>query len=765
MCNDAPAPPDYVGQARAQGEANKEAALQTAQLSNPNTYGPTGSQTVTWGSPYVNPSPGSTQADWQNQPLAGGLYNPAPSINNSPMNPPGYSGPTNPYQSSNNVGGGGPQPNATFNPYSGPTLIGSPDVGGEQGSGNRGQNRQDYLDAGAFQGGNNGAQQATVTQTLSPTEQAKFDKNANLDLNLLDTATSGLGRVNDMMDTPFDMSQVNDFRNPNFGDQSRGYLETNGMQDLTGIDPSQLPEQGRIDSSGFRGYQPLSNNGMTGMTGVNAGQLSQQGDLNTNQLTDYQSLNADGMQNLTGINSGNLSAQGSIDPSALNRFQSLNNRNLRGFQGVDAGSLSANGQLENLGDRQMQGTVGGQENVYNAIVERRSAEFKNQRQQAESDLIARGFTPGTEGYRSRMSEIDEQQNDFNLGARAQAGQEQQRLFNMESSARGQDFGQNAQVAQFAQQLRQQGMNEQQIEAQINNQIRGQQFNERNATSQNAMAERGQRFNEQERAAQFAQQLRAQGLNEQQVEAQVNSAMRDQQFGERAMVTDAASRERGQQFSERQQVAQFKQQLRAAGLNDQQVEAQVNRQNRTQQFTERDAMSQDAMSQRGQQFQEQERMALFQQGLRAQGLSEQQIQAQINAAMRSQQFGERATQASFDQSEKQRVSSQELNAQSANDQQRSQQIQEQAYLRQLPLNEINALRTGSQAIMPQFQSYTGANIAPPPLFDAAVARGNYDMAAYQNSPDLMGGLFSLGGAALGGPLGAKAGGFAAGLMEE
>jgi len=45
----APPPPDYAAQARAQGEANKDAAYQTTVLSNPNIYTPTGSQTTTWG--------------------------------------------------------------------------------------------------------------------------------------------------------------------------------------------------------------------------------------------------------------------------------------------------------------------------------------------------------------------------------------------------------------------------------------------------------------------------------------------------------------------------------------------------------------------------------------------------------------------------------------------------------------------------------------------------------------------------------------------
>lgn len=43
-----PAPPDYAGAAQAQGAANVDAARLSGKLSNPNIYGPLGSQTVTY---------------------------------------------------------------------------------------------------------------------------------------------------------------------------------------------------------------------------------------------------------------------------------------------------------------------------------------------------------------------------------------------------------------------------------------------------------------------------------------------------------------------------------------------------------------------------------------------------------------------------------------------------------------------------------------------------------------------------------------------
>lgn len=90
--------------------------------------------------------------------------------------------------------------------------------------------------------------------------------------------------------------------------------------------------------------------------------------------------------------------------------------------------------------------------------------------------------------------------------------------------------------------------------------------------------------------------------------------------------------------------------------------------------------------------------------------------------------------------------------------RPQAIQEESFLRNIPLNELNALRSGSQVSLPQFQAFSGSTAAPAPIFGATQAQGQWDANAYnqqvgqQNA--MMGGLFSLGGAALGAPTGAS-----------
>lgn len=83
--------------------------------------------------------------------------------------------------------------------------------------------------------------------------------------------------------------------------------------------------------------------------------------------------------------------------------------------------------------------------------------------------------------------------------------------------------------------------------------------------------------------------------------------------------------------------------------------------------------------------------------------------------------------------------------------RSQFINEQNYLRQQPLNELNALRTGSQVTAPQFQGLPQVNQQGVDL--AGLINNNYNQqlgvynAQMGQRNGMMGGLFQLGAAAL------------------
>lgn len=82
--------------------------------------------------------------------------------------------------------------------------------------------------------------------------------------------------------------------------------------------------------------------------------------------------------------------------------------------------------------------------------------------------------------------------------------------------------------------------------------------------------------------------------------------------------------------------------------------------------------------------------------------------------------------------------------------RRQMIQEALLNRQTPLNEISALRSGSQVQQPNFQPYAAnANVQAAPLFAGQQAQGNAAMQNYQTQSDqynaMMSGLFRLGSA--------------------
>jgi hypothetical protein len=90
-------------------------------------------------------------------------------------------------------------------------------------------------------------------------------------------------------------------------------------------------------------------------------------------------------------------------------------------------------------------------------------------------------------------------------------------------------------------------------------------------------------------------------------------------------------------------------------------------------------------------------------------------------------------------------------------------QQQDYSQQLqnynqPMNNLTALMSGSQIQTPQFQGYTGGQVAAAPIFEAAKATGAQNMGIYgqqvaANNATTQG-LFSLGGAGIGAGFGAK-----------
>jgi hypothetical protein len=98
--------------------------------------------------------------------------------------------------------------------------------------------------------------------------------------------------------------------------------------------------------------------------------------------------------------------------------------------------------------------------------------------------------------------------------------------------------------------------------------------------------------------------------------------------------------------------------------------------------------------------------------------------------------------------------------------RTRAMQEQAFLRNLPLNELNALLGGGQVQNPQFENYNTAGYVGGPDF-AGAANQQYQAALAQSNAQnagragLTSGIFGLAGSMMGGP----AGGFMGGLLGK
>lgn len=158
----------------------------------------------------------------------------------------------------------------------------------------------------------------------------------------------------------------------------------------------------------------------------------------------------------------------------------------------------------------------------------------------------------------------------------------------------------------------------------------------------------------------------------------------------------------------------------------------------------------------------------------QGFGQSLSNAQLNNAARAQQFAENAAKAQFGNSAQQQMYDQLMRSQgtqfdqnlaNANlqNQGRNQYINESNYLRNQPLNELTAIRSGAQVTSPQFSGIPQALVGNTDITGAYNNQYQGQLANYNarvaGNNALTGGLFGLGAAALGAP-----GGFLSGLFK-
>lgn len=113
----------------------------------------------------------------------------------------------------------------------------------------------------------------------------------------------------------------------------------------------------------------------------------------------------------------------------------------------------------------------------------------------------------------------------------------------------------------------------------------------------------------------------------------------------------------------------------------------------------------------------------------QGFSQAMQQAQQGNQAIAQNFGQGQAAAQAENAAQAQDINQRLQAAQFGNTASAQDLARALALRNQPLNEVTALMSGSQIQLPQFQGYTGQNVAPAPIFAGAQAQAQNAMQQY------------------------------------
>jgi hypothetical protein len=435
-----------------------------------------------------------------------------------------------------------------------------------------------------------------------------------------------------------------------------------------------------------------------------------------------------------------------------------------------------------------QGPVNAGMTAQTALLSRLSPQLQGERQQLQTQLINQGLRPGGEAYNSAMSAQMQKENDLLLQAAAQG-------ISLDQAARQQAFSEQQSRAMFANQAALSGFGAGMEQAQLYNTGLGQNLQQSLATQAAQNQAQQQAFQQRLQGGEFGREAQLASFGTQQQAQQAANQAIAQNFAQGQAAQQMQNQAIGQNFE--QALAAQQAQNAALGQNYQQAlgAAGFNREGLLQQFgmgQSAQELANQALAQNYQTTFDQARLQnealqqIFQQGATqqqmynqaaAQNFQQQVAAQQANLARQAQQVGQAQGAAGFYNEAQAQAYQQELARQAAANAAQQQQFQQniaqqqfrntaiqqalaqQAAIRSIPVNEISALLSGGQVNVPQFQGYSGVTVAPAPIFQAGQAQGDFAQRNYQNQVGSynagMGMLGSLAGAvgtAAGGPLG-------------
>jgi len=420
----APATPDYVGAAKEQGAANVDAARASAKLSNPNIYGPLGTQTVTYGTPSFDQTAyDKAMSDYQaNQ----GRSAERPDIGKFTT------------QRTNDEG----------------NVVGQDiDQQGYQtalmdwlNTTGKAPTREQYTTTAD-------ADVPTIRQTLTPEAQATLEAQQRVQRQLANLGEQGIGTARNVLSKPF---------NPNLPDVQtsiNGYGNVSEAPNLSSYGQAVGGPQG-----GLLAPTPnLSSYGSAG--GLDPNQYGSAGGVDANQYGLAGGINPNQYGSATGINPNQYGSATGLRPNAYG----LANRNL---------------DLSNVAAMPVNAGTTGQA----AILSRLAPQIERSQESTRTRLANQGLVPGTKAYETAMIEENQRGNDLftqaalqginlDIGANAQGFGQAVTSGQFGNQAVAQNYGQGVTSANLRNDAINQNFNRGLAATQLGNQAISQNFNQ------------------------------------------------------------------------------------------------------------------------------------------------------------------------------------------------------------------------------------------------------------------------------------------------
>jgi len=702
MGKKSPAPPpapDYATLAIKQGEANLAAAKQSAYMSNPNIYSPTGSQTVSWTkTPTVDTEAyNKALADWRN----------------------------NAYQ---NEQYGVPQP--TQEQYTSyieqPTVTQT--VSADAQAAIRAQELADKYMSQAAAGAAQGLGNLGIASAFSPSNIPALQYGP----------TVPFGNVI----SPYDITTQGSAQGVNAiqGAAITPSSQLAAQQATTNVTPYAAAMAPGAQSFGVAGAGPAAQQLQQfqyGGPGVQQGPSA-------------------GMYGLAGAGPQGLNLQG-LDLSGIGGPSQALQQGQFGQAAQYIPQEDLQRQIDVSGLPQAPTNAG--MTAQQAILSRLSPQLMGERQQLQTQLINQGLRPGGEAYNAAMMGQAQKENDLMLQAAAQGisidQAARQQAFNEQQSRAM--FANQAALSGFGMGMEQAGLYNTGLGQNVQNALAVQ--GAQNQAQQQAFQQRLQagEFGREAQLASFGTQQQAQQAQNQAIGQNFEQAIAANQAQNAAQAQAYQQALAGQGFNREALLAQF-----GMGQQAQQLANQAIAQNYGQSLQQTEAQNAALQQQFAQQMAAQEarnqaaaqnyaqlmggtaaenaaRQQIFDQTMAQQQLANQAV-AQRQQALMDYYGAQNAAQQQAYQQAMARAQFQNTAAQQA--------LAQQAAIRSIPVNEISALLSGGQVNIPQFQGYSGVSVAPAPIFQGgqaqdASAMQRYGIAANQAASNASG-LFGLAG---------------------